>query len=187
MSFTVPKVTCARSGAGGISLGVATADLGGNSVEAVIAVGCRTSTAPPTYEAEAAVRCSGIPGTYPMFAVRPGHRINVTSVSQKKNTTATVWDVTTVHGSTKQSCPTRMNAAIYGMFCPIGWTGQATGSPSCGLVPKFADVEFTNASLNGRPLDSFAPTTYTLNAATEQITPSHLNPTGDDFTDTDNS
>jgi len=190
VTFKVPKVTC-PSTSPAMSIGVAVPDVGGNDVEAVVAVSCSAvSPAPsPTYEAESLAYCNNALITTPLFAVSPGNKVVTTATGSTG--VATVDDLTTRKTGSQTNCPTGMNEAIYGVFCPVDWTTPASppmGTPPCTVLPAFKNkrLHFSSATLHGTAIGKLPtpPTPWTLVAGGHMVVPGKLNKAGNAFSDT---
>lgn len=181
VTFAVPRVTCPRTSIGRVSLGVAAADIGGNSAEAVISITCQ-APAPPVLVAEVVSYCSGHAKKTKAFPVLAGNKVVTTA---NASGAATVDDVTRNATSTVTGCVTNMKKAVFGLFCPYDWTipyPPPTGTPACTTVPGFSRLTFAGATLKGKPVPSSASTPYELVVGKTKVTPGKLSAKGN-FTD----
>lgn len=177
VTFAVPKVTCPKTSIGTVSLGVAAADIGGNSAEAVISVTCQVPR-PPVMVAEVISYCSGHATKTKAFPVVAGNKI-VTTASPTG--AATVDDVSRNATTTVTGCAIKMKKAIFGLFCPFDWTipyPPPSGTPACQMSPGISRLTFAGASLGSKPVKSSASTPFEMVAGKSKVIPGKLSTKG---------
>jgi len=182
-SFAVPTFRCPKTAVASISTGIAAAAVGGNSVEAEIALTC-AKPAPPVLVAQVVSYCSGHAKKTKLFPVLAGNKISVTVTAQG---VATVVDANRSATATVTGCVTGMTKAVFGMFCPTDWTipyPPPTGTPVCTSLPAFTKIAFSNVTLGGKAISKSKPAAYELQLGTHLIVPGAVGSTGMTFADT---
>lgn len=177
VTFAVPKVSCPKTTIGTVSLGVAAADIGGNSAEAVISVTCQVPR-PPVMVAEVISYCSGHATKTKAFPVVAGNKI-VTTASPTG--AASVNDVSRNAITTVTGCSIKMKKAIFGLFCPFDWTipyPPPSGTPACQMSPGISRLTFAAASLGSKPVKSSAATPFEMVAGKTKVIPGKLSTKG---------
>ena len=181
-AFAVPRPACPRTSIGTVSVGVAAAQIGGNSAEAVVSITCQAPS-PPVLVGEVISYCSGHATKTKTFPVVAGNKMVLTAGSTGA---ATVDDTSRNATTTVSGCAVSMNKAVFGLFCPGDWTipyPPPTGTPACTTVPGVSKLAFSATTLGGKPVKTSASTPYELQVGKSTVTPGKLSSKGN-FTDT---
>jgi hypothetical protein len=178
----VPTIPCGLPEVSPILAGVSVWDRGGNDVGAVVRLSCITSIAPPRYTAEGFYYSSaaGTVTVTPLMTVTPGQIVVTTAVVGSPSSTAVIDDATTHVVKTATYGASGFGPSIVGMFCSTNWNAAVP----CASSPRFKDIVFAGALVDGKPLASFAPAGSRLAGVGFTVTPSALNAAGRAFRDT---
>ena len=177
VAFAVPRPACPRTSIGTVSVGVAAAQIGGNSAEAVVSITCQAPS-PPVLVGEVISYCSGHATKTKTFPVVAGNKMVLTAGS----TGATTIDDTTRNATaTVSGCAVSMNKAVFGLFCPDDWTipyPPPAGTPACTTVPGVSKLAFSATTVGGKPVKTSASTPYELQVGKSTVTPGKLSSKG---------